>query len=537
MTLRRRLVLSIVALVVAVSAVIGAAAIIALASIQTDSIDTQIKGASMRAQNYLGRPSFGGTPDDQLARPAGQAAGTLTVLFSGTTPLVGSIIQESGETQQITETQAQTLLAVATAADSGRVPAQTVHVGGSAGDYRVTAVPVQINGAQYSLVVGLPMSTVYASVWKLIWVVTVAVGLALLVGAAVATYVVRRSLRPLDRVAETATTVARMPLERSDALDGVRVPDADPRTEVGRVGTAFNRMLGHIAGAMQARDRSEAKVRQFVADASHELRTPLASIRGYAELTRRMAVDLPDDVVYAMSRVESESVRMTGMVEDLLLLARLDEGREIVFDDVDLTGLVFDAVNDAHAASPEHPIEVDVPDEPVVVVGDAARLHQVVVNLVTNARTHTPDGTRITVGIAHVEDGVDLTVRDTGQGIDPEFLPKMFERFARADSSRSRTAGSTGLGLAIVDAVVQAHGGSVSVASVPGDTVFTVHLPATVDAPGPGAAPALGASSTPELEPLEYRDDDTYPPLDDQASDAAAQPQEHQADHGADVRS
>ncbi|WP_434533439.1 sensor histidine kinase [Curtobacterium subtropicum] len=323
------------------------------------------------------------------------------------------------------------------------------------------------------------MAPVYESVWKLFGVVLVVTVLALLVAIALAAVVVRRSLRPLERVAETASSVARMPLERSDALDGVRVPDTDPRTEVGRVGTAFNRMLGHIGNAMQARERSEQKVRQFVADASHELRTPLASVRGYAELTRRMGADLPQDVVYAMSRIESESLRMTSMVEDLLLLARLDEGREVQFADVDLTGLVLDAVNDAHAASPDHVIAVDVPEEPVVVPGDAARLHQVVVNLVTNARTHTPDGTRITVGLAPVPDGVDLTVRDDGQGIDPEFLPKLFERFARADSSRSRSAGSTGLGLAIVDAVVQAHGGRVAVASVPGDTVFTVHLPAT----------------------------------------------------------
>ena len=250
------------------------------------------------------------------------------------------------------------------------------------------------------LVVGLPMAPVYESVWKLFGVVLAVTALALLAASLGAAVVVRRSLRPLERVAETASTVARMPLERSDALDGVRVPDTDPRTEVGRVGTAFNRMLEHIGGAMQARERSEQKVRQFVADASHELRTPLASVRGYAELTRRMGGDLPPDVVYAMGRIESESLRMTSMVEDLLLLARLDEGREIQFDDVDLTGLVFDAVNDAHAASPEHPIDVDVPDQPVVVPGDAARLHQVIVNLVTNARTHTPEGTRITVGIA-----------------------------------------------------------------------------------------------------------------------------------------
>jgi two-component system OmpR family sensor kinase len=468
-TLRRRLVLSIVALVVAVSAVIGAGSIIALASIQTGAIDQQITSATHRAQRYL-QQNQSGQPGIDLSRPSGQAAGTLTAYFVDGQVVVASLLDDYGRPSGIPQSSADALGQVRVGAEP-----QTVDLGPGVGRYRLAAVTV----GPAVLVVGLPMRPVDSNVWSLFWVVVAVLCTALLAASIVAALVVRRSLRPLERVAETASTVARMPLERSEALQDVRVPDTDPRTEVGRVGSAFNRMLGHIAGAMQARERSEQKVRQFVADASHELRTPLASVRGYAELTRRMGGDLPKDVVYAMSRIESESIRMTSMVEDLLLLARLDEGREIQFDDVDLTGLVFDAVNDAHAASPEHPIEVDVPDSPVVVVGDAARLHQVIVNLVTNARTHTPDGTRITVGIAPTADGsgVDLTVRDTGQGIDPEFLPKLFERFARADSSRSRTAGSTGLGLAIVDAVVQAHGGSVEVTSEPGNTVFTVHLP------------------------------------------------------------
>ncbi|MFZ6992405.1 sensor histidine kinase [Curtobacterium sp. RRHDQ66] len=485
MTLRRRLVLSIVALVVAVSAVIGAGSIIALASIQTGAIDQQLQTATKRATNKFGQGQNDQPPGDDVLRPAGQAAGTLTAYYFASGRAGGIVIQDDGSPTSLSTDQLQRLGQVKV----GVAPA-TIGLG-STGSYRVAAVRVDTGYLDDAvLVVGLPMSPVYQSVWSLLWVVIVVVGGALIAASIVAAVVVRRSLRPLERVAETASAVARMPLERSDALDGVRVPDTDPRTEVGRVGSAFNRMLGHIGGAMQARERSEQKVRQFVADASHELRTPLASVRGYAELTRRMGGDLPPDVVYAMSRIESESVRMTSMVEDLLLLARLDEGREIQFDDVDLTGLVFDAVNDAHAASPEHPIDVDVPSSPVVVLGDAARLHQVIVNLVTNARTHTPDGTRITVGIAPVQGGVDLTVRDTGQGIDPEFLPKLFERFARADSSRSRTAGSTGLGLAIVDAVVQAHGGSVDVASEPGNTVFTVHLPAE-----PVAASAADAAA------------------------------------------
>ncbi|MET3451140.1 ATP-binding protein [Curtobacterium sp. 1544] len=491
MTLRRRLVLSIVALVVAVSAVIGAGSIIALASIQTGTIDGQLQKATSRASTKFGQGDPNGQrPNDDSLQPLGQAAGTLTAYYVTGGGAGGIVLNEDSSRSALTTEQLDRLGDVKVGVD----PA-TMDLKGSLGRYRVAAVqvdnPVLGNAV---LVVGLPMSPVYESVRSLLVVVILVVAAALVAASVVAAVVVRRSLRPLERVAETASTVARMPLERSDALQDVRVPDTDPRTEVGRVGSAFNRMLGHIAGAMQARERSEQKVRQFVADASHELRTPLASVRGYAELTRRMGGDLPQDVVYAMGRIESESIRMTSMVEDLLLLARLDEGREIQFDDVDLTGLVFDAVNDAHAASPEHPIEVDVPDAPVVVVGDAARLHQVIVNLVTNARTHTPDGTRITVGLAPSDSGsgVDLTVRDTGQGIDPEFLPKLFERFARADSSRSRSAGSTGLGLAIVDAVVQAHGGSVEVTSEPGDTVFTVHLPA--EQPAVAAAAAATAS-------------------------------------------
>jgi len=490
-TLRRRLVLSIVALVVAVSAVIGAGSIIALFSIQRSAIDEQLQFATNRAQRSVEQQGGSG-PGLDIGRPSGQASGTLTVYFLNGDVIVGSVLDNAGGIERLSAPVVAPLGGVHV---DGRP--HTIDLGGDLGRYRVTAATV----GPAVLVVGLPMAPVYESVWKLLGVVLVVTGLALLAASLVAALVVRRSLRPLDRVAETASTVARMPLDRSDALDGVRVPDTDPRTEVGRVGSAFNRMLGHIGSAMQARERSEQKVRQFVADASHELRTPLASVRGYAELTRRMGGDLPKDVVYAMSRIESESIRMTSMVEDLLLLARLDEGREIQFAEVDLTGLVLDAVNDAHAASPEHPIEVDVPPEPVTITGDAARLHQVIVNLVTNARTHTPEGTRITVGLAPVDGGVDLTVRDTGQGIDPEFLPKLFERFARADSSRSRTVGSTGLGLAIVAAVVQAHGGRVEVTSEPGDTVFTVHLPR--DPAAAAAAAGSVASSSSSAEPAE----------------------------------
>jgi two-component system OmpR family sensor kinase len=226
-----------------------------------------------------------------------------------------------------------------------------------------------------------------------------------------------------------------------------------------------------------AREASENKVRQFVADASHELRTPLASIRGYSELTRRGGHELPDDVVRALGRIESESIRMTSLVEDLLLLARLDAGRELVLSEVDLVPVVADAVADAHAAGPDHEWRLDAPPEPVVVLGDGGRLHQVVGNLLANARTHTPEGTHVEVRLAVEGDDAVVTVADDGPGIPDDLRPVLFERFARGDNSRSRHTGSTGLGLAIVAAVVDAHQGSVEVESRPGDTRFTVRLP------------------------------------------------------------
>jgi two-component system, OmpR family, sensor kinase len=220
-------------------------------------------------------------------------------------------------------------------------------------------------------------------------------------------------------------------------------------------------------------------VRQFVADASHELRTPLAAIRGYTELVQRKRAELPADVGHAMNRVESETSRMTHLVEDLLLLARLDTGRPLQQDQVDLSRLAVDAVSDAHVAGPDHAWELDLPEEPVIVPGDEPRLHQVLANLLANARTHTPPGTSVTTSLAVNPAGrVVLTVHDDGPGIPDWLQPEVFERFARGDSSRSRRGGSTGLGLAIAAAVVRAHHGTIGVRSVPGDTTFEVALPA-----------------------------------------------------------
>jgi two-component system OmpR family sensor kinase len=236
-------------------------------------------------------------------------------------------------------------------------------------------------------------------------------------------------------------------------------------------------MLGHVESALVARQRSEDKVRRFVADASHELRTPLASIRGYAELTRRIDAELPEDAIRSLDRIEAESIRMTALVEDLLELARLDEGQGLEVGEVELVRLVTDAIGDAYVAAPDHEWELVAPEPPLTVEGDAARLQQVVVNLLANAHRHTPVGTAVTVTLAGEPDAVVLTVADDGPGIPEELQPRLFERFARGDGARTRAAGSTGLGLAIVAAVVEAHGGAVGVESRSGDTRVTVRLP------------------------------------------------------------
>jgi two-component system OmpR family sensor kinase len=329
------------------------------------------------------------------------------------------------------------------------------------------------------LVTGLPLSSTADAVRRLVAVELLVGLLALAAAALAAVLVIRRTLRPLDRVAATATRVSELPLASGEVQLAERVPpeDTDPATEVGQVGTALNRMLDHVEGSLAARQESETRVRQFVADASHELRTPLSSIRGYAELVGRQRAEVPTDVGHAMRRVESEALRMSELVEELLLLARLDAGRELASEEVDLTALIVDTVSDAHAAGPAHRWQVDLPDTPVLVPGDPARLHQVLVNLLANVRSHTPQGTTATVRLRIEDGGAVLQVTDDGPGIPAALRPHVFERFARGDASRSRAAGSTGLGLAIVHAVVTAHGGLIEVSSEPGRTVFSVRLP------------------------------------------------------------
>ncbi|MDR1768270.1 MAG: HAMP domain-containing histidine kinase [Propionibacteriaceae bacterium] len=336
-------------------------------------------------------------------------------------------------------------------------------------------------------VVGLPYSEVVnplRSQGVFILMFIAAVSLGAFMGAR---SIVTNSLRPLNRLADTASAVAKLPLATGSGQVPVRVAedDLDERSETGRVGLAFNRMLDHVEHALAARHRSETKVRQFVADASHELRNPLAAIRGYAELTRRGREQLPEDTAHALERIDSESERMGALVEDLLLLARLDNQPVVESRPVDLTQVVLNAVSDARVAGPEHRWTLDVPDGEVVVLGDAFRLHQVVANLLGNARVHTPPGTHVEARL-RVEQASSLAparavveVCDDGPGVPEQIRDSVFERFTRADASRVRQGqgSSTGLGLAIVAAVTQAHGGQVSLDSSPGRTCFRVELP------------------------------------------------------------
>ncbi len=476
-TLRRRLVLGIVGLLAAVTILIGVVSVLALQGFLVGRLDNQLVSAGQRSQNAVeGRPGEpgGGNPrppaSEFLALPA-QREGTLAALINNGTIYNAAILSPNGKPVSLAESQLTALAQL----PSDNVP-RTVDLGPGIGPYRVIVKPT--TGGD-SLLIGLPLGDVQATVIQLAALIAGIGILGVLAAAVAGAIVVRLALRPLQRVASTATRVSELPLDRGEVALAVRVPadDADPATEVGQVGAAFNRMLEHVASALSARQASENKVRAFVADASHELRTPLASIRGYAELTRRGGHDLPEDVAHAIGRVESESVRMTALVEDLLLLARLDEGSTLEGETVDLSRLLIDSVSDAQAAGPDHEWELELPPEPVLARGDHFRLHQVVMNLLSNARTHTPPGTVVTTTLTHESAQAIIEVRDTGPGIDEQLVPTIFERFVRGDSSRSRAAGSTGLGLAIVTAVVEAHGGRAEVESAPGLTVFRIFLP------------------------------------------------------------
>ncbi|MFJ8882170.1 ATP-binding protein [Streptomyces sp. NPDC102402] len=503
-TLRTRLVVYAVALIAVVAAVIGSVTAIAFHEYMYGKLDGQLHDIAMRAK---ARPPGSDKPgpdgpgsDEPLAFIGiGQPFRTVGAVYVDGAVTDSKYLEDGGpgaqeSAESLTGAQKEALETAELAVEEGARDVELPGLGG----YRVEAVRA---AAGPTVLVGIPTAEVDKAVTTLILVEVCVTGAGLVAAGIAGAAMVGVALRPLRRVAAAATRVSELPLHSGEVALFERVPEAesDPRTEVGQVGAALNRMLGHVGSALDARQKSETRVRQFVADASHELRTPLASIRGYAELTRRGREDAGPDTRHALGRIESEAERMTGMVEDLLLLARLDAGRPLSYESTDLSPLVIDAVSDARvadrvsegAAGAGHHWRLELPEVPTTVSADPTRIQQVLVNLLANARTHTPPGTTVTVRVREARrelPWVTLEVQDNGPGIPAELLPRVFERFARGDASRSRHAGSTGLGLAIVQAVVAAHGGTAEVRSAPGNTVFAVHLPADEVHAGDGAS-------------------------------------------------
>ncbi|MCB0907652.1 MAG: HAMP domain-containing histidine kinase [Nocardioidaceae bacterium] len=475
-SLTGRLVTTAVLLVAVVSLLVVGLTTFAMRSYLGHRLDEQVLLTKVAPPGALPvRP-----PDDELSGDQDDdhnhygIPGTLSAALpvSGTAGGRGSVLTAGDGDDLGTDLTADDLATLDPVPTDGRV--HVVHL--SMGEYHVVVRTVSDqSGATTRLFTGLPSSDISRTLVSfLTWgLALAAAGVALAAAAGLA--LVRRQLRPLREVAGTAHEVAQLPLAEGEINLSQRVPEhlTDERTEVGQVGAALNTLLTHVESSLEARHRSEQQVRQFVADASHELRTPLATVKGYTELARKRPDDT-ESVRTALDKVSQESERMTTLVEDLLLLARLDAGRPLERKPVDLSRLLVEAVSDAQILSPRHLWRLDLPEDAVEVVGDEQRLHQVVTNLLSNARRYTPAGTTVTVS---ARPGL-VAVHDDGPGFPTELVDKAFERFARGDAARSRNGeGGVGLGLSLVKAIVTAHGGTVSLTSVPGSTTISIMLP------------------------------------------------------------
>jgi two-component system OmpR family sensor kinase len=493
-TLRGRLIAGLLALLFLACATVGAVTYAHLHSVLVNGLNADLLAANQRYVNCLNGPPPGDGDTDRV--PGGlephspgpgpcasqaQQPGTLNVVINAVGTLVDAHISNSDVCHLSSSDRALLTGMTERGLPNGyRSQPQAMELS-AYGPYQVVAG----RAGDRIVVTGVPLAPVNTTLREVALAEIAVFSLALILTGVIGTAWVRVSLRPLRRVAATATRVTQLPLANGEVRLPERVPDADPRTEVGQVGAAFNRMLGHVEAALARREASESRLRTFAADASHELRTPLAAIRGYAELARRHPGPLPADIAHALDRVESESARMSELVDELLLLARLDAGRPLASEPVDMTRLVLDVTSDARVAAADHRWQLELPEEPVQVRGDELRLHQVLANLLSNAARHTPAGTNVTVALRSERPATGrsghgtavVSVTDNGPGIPAELQPDVFERFVRGDTSRSRAAGSSGLGLAIVHAVTAAHGGSASVTSEPGETRFTIELP------------------------------------------------------------
>ena len=468
-TLRRRIVVGVLTLIVISFALVAVATTVALHSFLQRRLDQQLAAAGNRFSIGLehgDRDTDNGPGQFQIA---GQAAGTLGARVLNGRVTAAAVVGEHDTNTDPVPPAAQAALANLRVTSRPR----DVDLAGL-GEYRVVVTPGRDGDL---LVTGLPNHPVDEVTGRLIAIEAVVFGAALVLVGVLTAWSVRRAVRPLDRVADTAAHVAGLPLASGTVSLPARVPSAPADTEVGKVSAAVNHMLEQVESALVQREESEARLRHFVADASHELRTPVAVIRSHAEYARRTDSSVTPEVARSLDRIVSESARMGHLVDDLLLLARLDSGRPLAHEDVDLTRVVLDAVGDARVAAPDHRWQLTLPEDPVSVRGDRNALHQVLTNLLSNARLHTPAGTAVHTTLTASGDTADLVVADDGPGIAPEVLPHVTERFVRADASRSHATGGTGLGLAIVSAIVTAHGGTVEISSPGRGTRVEVRLP------------------------------------------------------------
>ena len=487
MSLQTRLMTAVIGFVSLILIIVAVITSATLGKTMEDQLDQKLNNSAhaLVGVTEAFAPSAATAQNVLLAGRYSPPAGLLFVVSSPVTGFSGSLVKSTaadeltGTLQPLTGEQLSEIAAALKGTSVATVSLTDL------GSYRVMALPSN-NGVL--AVTGLPRDEIQSQLTQLLTVIALATIGGLILLALTTAITIRVSLRPLRAVAVTATRVANQQLDRGEVTITERVPasEADPRTETGLVGASLNKLLDHVNASLASRQKNEERMRRFVADASHELRTPLASIRGYSELSLRALHQRPaaeqgpeviEGTTSSLERIQAQSLRMTRLVEDLLLLARLDEGQELVYGTVDLTQLALEGLSDARPTATDHHWSIEVPDEPVTVVGDAGRMHQVVANLLANARTHTPAGTRITLSVAREGADAVLRVHDDGPGIDPAIRDELFARFARGDSSRARQTGGTGLGLAIVKAIVEGHHGTISVASEPGDTTFTVRIP------------------------------------------------------------
>ncbi|GGO58922.1 hypothetical protein GCM10010910_00640 [Microbacterium nanhaiense] len=478
MSLQSRLMVTVFTIVAGILLVVSLVTGVLLSNVLDDQVDNRVDQAFKNLGADFGIGLVDGSAAMQL-RGVQASPGMLLVIDSPYTGTTGAVVGSDYARHALSEVQVERILEATEAVSEGGLTTVTLP---GLGSFRVVALRNTASD-EAAGAFGMSTATESATLKQMVWAIGLAtMGGMLLLGVATSG-VIRQGLRPLRDIAATAARVSQQKLDEGDVSITERVPieQADPMTEVGQVGASLNTLLDHVEDSLAVRQRNEEAMQRFVADASHELRTPLASIRGYSELSLR-DTSLSETSRQSLQRIEAQSQRMTGLVEDLLLLARLDEGHELVYDMVDVNQLVLDAVADQAMAGMEYDWGADVDEDPVFVAGDRARLTQVITNLLANARTHTPEGTEVTASVRQEGEGSStravITVHDTGPGISEELQKRLFTRFVRADASRARKTGGSGLGLSIARAIVEAHHGEIRVESRPGDTTFTVVLPA-----------------------------------------------------------